>query len=170
MPLPLLLYSTNTWLAWAIGQRYYRELHYCWCAPYFDGRLAPRHFQLPPSSSPAEIYSSLAGAVARGDRHSGIIERNKVGALRGALAKRKQGVITRRQQSEIGAIVADAVPNDFRPVLFVYPLEAYELWPMRYRPQSEPTRFRWSTSCQASQVGDLMSSNLGGPHDQVFQE
>lgn len=121
MPLPLLLYSTNTWLTWAIGQRYYRELHYCWCAPYFDGRLAPRHFQLPPSSSPAEIYSSLAGAVARGDRHSGIIERNKVGALRGALAKRKQGVITRRQQSEIGAIVADAVPNDFRPVLFVIP-------------------------------------------------
>jgi hypothetical protein len=30
-PKPLVLYSTNTWLAYAISERYYRGLHYAWC-------------------------------------------------------------------------------------------------------------------------------------------
>jgi|GEM_PF-5439362 len=35
---PLLLYSTNTWLTYVIGERFYRDEHYVWCTPDFDAR------------------------------------------------------------------------------------------------------------------------------------
>src|SRR5262245_16335140 len=35
---PPVLYSTNTWLAFAIAQKYYASRHYVWCTPHFDPR------------------------------------------------------------------------------------------------------------------------------------
>lgn len=29
-------YSCSTWLSYEICQRYYGQVHYAWCAPYFD--------------------------------------------------------------------------------------------------------------------------------------
>ena len=134
---PALLYSTNTWLAWAIAETYYHGIHYCWCAPYYDGRVSPRRIALPPSASPAEIYNTLRQDVVRADRHSASILRNRVGILRGAMTKRVAGVITRRQEQEIITVVNEASAQEFRPVLYVIPF-----LPISRRVLSVPTKQR----------------------------
>ncbi|MEX1258366.1 MAG: hypothetical protein WEG36_12175 [Gemmatimonadota bacterium] len=118
---PLVLYSTNTWLAWAIAERFYGGTHYAWCGPVFDGRTAAPHLNIPPTCSPCEIYHSLAGEVARGDLHSDGIKRNKGGILRGATARRGEGKITADDEKDIAAIIGASQVRDFRPLLFVIP-------------------------------------------------
>lgn len=118
----LVLYSATTWLAYVIAQRYYRGEHYVWCTPHFD----PRHdgwdeSAVPPTSSPCEIYRSLAEEVRRGDRHSAKIKENRVGILRGANAKRQAGIISAEQEQTIASIVELAQPRDFRPLIYVIP-------------------------------------------------
>jgi hypothetical protein len=51
---PLVLYSTNTSLAYNLNQPYYGEKHWVWCSPYFDeqaaraaGAIAPPRFVMP---------------------------------------------------------------------------------------------------------------------------
>ncbi len=44
MSAPLILYSTNTWLAYKIAERFYGDMHYVWCAPFFDSESLPRNF------------------------------------------------------------------------------------------------------------------------------
>ncbi len=34
----LILYSTNTWIAYKIAQKYYKDEHYIWCTPIFDAK------------------------------------------------------------------------------------------------------------------------------------
>lgn len=119
---PLLLYSTNTRLAYLISKRYYGDLHYVWCTPYFDSKsLAPHDYTIPPTSSPGEIYHNLYEEVIRGDRHSSKIEDNKRGILEGANAKRKAGVINEQQEQEIAQIVEQAMILDFKPLLYIIP-------------------------------------------------
>lgn len=120
---PLLLYSTNTWLAYAIAERYYGGVHFAWCSPVYDGTRAASHINIPPSSSPAELYRALRSDVQRGDRHSPLIKRNREGIIKGAEAKRDSGVITRARRDEIETIVKNSHPGEFRPVLFVMPFE-----------------------------------------------
>jgi hypothetical protein len=63
---PLILYSTNTWLAFNIAERYYRGRHYIWCTPFFNGRSDKGEAEfVPPTSCPWEIYRSLYGEMAR---------------------------------------------------------------------------------------------------------
>src|SRR5258706_560287 len=89
MPDPLILYSTSTWLAYVIGERFYRGEHYVWCTPDFDARaLASIDQTTPASSSPAEIYRDLYEDVRRGDRHSSKVKDNKMGILRGIAASK----------------------------------------------------------------------------------
>lgn len=76
---PLLLYSTSTWLAYAIAERYYGGVHYAWCSPVYDGTTAESHINIPPTSSPAEIYRLLLHEVSRGERHGKAIENNREG-------------------------------------------------------------------------------------------
>ncbi|MFL5311868.1 MAG: hypothetical protein ACJ79H_15640 [Myxococcales bacterium] len=122
MPDPLILYSTNTWLAYTIANRYYGEEHYVWCTPAFDPRQsAAVDVATPPTSSPSEIYHSLAAEVRRGDRHSAKIKENRTGILNGAGIKQATGIITKRQLAEISAIVRAAETRDFRPLLFLIP-------------------------------------------------
>ena len=119
---PLVLYSTNTWLAYKIAQAYYAEEHYVWCTPYFSsGSLPSWDYAVPPSSSPSEIYIALHEDASRGDLHSGRIEANKAGILRGANCKEKDGVITKKQKAEIYAIVNRAETRDFKPLMYIIP-------------------------------------------------
>ena len=105
-----------------IAERYYHGEHYVWCAyPFGPDCVRTLDSANPPSSSPGEIYSSLLADVLRGDRHSAMIERNKVGILRGASHKKTIGVIGEKEETEIAAIVDCAQILDFRPVLYIIP-------------------------------------------------
>lgn len=118
---PLILYSTNTWLAFAIAERYYNHLHYVWCSPFFSPRPDIVSVAMPPTAIPGEIYESLGREVKAGDRHSAWIEKNKVGILRGASAKKLASVISHQQETDIASIVELSQVSDFRPLLYVMP-------------------------------------------------
>lgn len=120
---PLLLYSTNTWLAYAIAERFYGGVHYAWCSPVYDGAMAAPHVNIPPSSSPAEIYRLLREETRRGERHSTLLAQNRKGVLIGADAKLAAGVIDPLQREEIGEMLKRVVPDEFRPVLYIIPYE-----------------------------------------------
>lgn len=121
---PLILYSTNSWLAYAIGERFYFGEHYVWCNPDFDARAVAVIDQVtPPSSSPAEIYRALHEDVRRGDSHSSKIKDNMTGILRGAAVKRAAGIISEEDQRDIVSMVDRAGGRDFRPLLYVIPYE-----------------------------------------------
>jgi hypothetical protein len=122
MPSPLLLYSTNTLLAYHINQTYYSELHYVWCSAFFGADDVHSHYRRnPPSSSPQEIYETLLRAVENSDRHCEKIRLNKAGLRRGATFKHGQGAINDAQRLEILDKVRLAGFADFLPLLFVIP-------------------------------------------------
>jgi hypothetical protein len=119
---PLVLYSANTWLAYAIAEQYYGGIHYVWCTPHFDSNaVAPQDYAVPPSSSPSEILLGLSEEVKRGDRHSAKIQANRSGILRGAHNHRNAGNITEAQAAEIASILDQAQVSDYRPLLYVIP-------------------------------------------------
>lgn len=120
MNTPLVLYSTNTWLAYMISKRYYKDEHYIWCTPYFDPKNN-HDSAVPPTSSPLETYRRLAEEVSHGDKHSQKIKENKAGILRGANAKKMAGIINENQEKEIVSIVDLAEQRDFHPLLYVIP-------------------------------------------------
>jgi hypothetical protein len=122
MPNPLLLYSTNTLLAYHINQTYYGELHYVWCSAFFGAENIPSPYRPnPPSSSPQDIYENLLKAVENSDRHNERIRLNKAGLRRGATFKHGQGDITDAQRLEILDKVRLAGFGDFKPLLYVIP-------------------------------------------------
>lgn len=119
---PLVLYSTNTWIAYAIAERFYASQHYVWCTPDFDARAqASVDRTVPPTSCPAEIYRNLFEEATRGDRHSAKIDDNRTGLLRGATVRHEEGTITASQLRDIVSIVEQAQLRDFRPLLYVIP-------------------------------------------------
>jgi hypothetical protein len=116
------LYSTNTFLAYWIAQNYYNGDHYVWCTPIFDPRRSrDRDSVVPPSSSPFEVYRSLAGEVAASDLHSKKIEDNRTGILRGALEKKQSAVINEKQEQDIVSIANTAPIAFFAPLMYVIP-------------------------------------------------
>lgn len=125
---PLLLYSTNTWLAYAIAERFYGGVHYAWCSPVYGGATAQPHVNIPPSSSPAEIYRLLLDETRRGERHSEFMRQKLEGVLKGARAKLEAGVIGPAQRDEIREMVERMHPREFRPVLYVIPYDRVRDW------------------------------------------
>jgi hypothetical protein len=123
MRAPLLLYSAQTWLAYSIAEQFYGGTHFAWCSPVYDAATAGRHVNIPPTSSPAEIYRNLQDEVRRGERHSLVIEKNRAGIRKGAQARLREGMISEAAKREIEAITKNAETLDFRPVLFVMPFE-----------------------------------------------
>lgn len=122
MPSPLLLYSTNTLLAYHINQTYYGELHYVWCSAFFGVENIPSPYHPNPAgSSPQGIYATLLGAIENGDRHCEKIHLNKAGLRHGATAKHGHGEITNTQRLEIFDKVRLAQLADFKPLLYVIP-------------------------------------------------
>jgi hypothetical protein len=118
---PLVLYSTSTWLAFSIAERFYSSVHYAWCSPYFSPPSALSGSAAPPTSIPREIYENLFDEVIQSDSHSSAVDRNRVGILRGAACKRTANVITAEVETEIAEIVRMAEVRLFRPLLFVIP-------------------------------------------------
>jgi hypothetical protein len=122
MPSPLLLYSTNTLLAYHINQTYYGELHYVWCSAFFGAANIPSPYRPnPPASCPQDIYETLLKAVENSDRHCPKIRLNKAGLRRGATLKHRQGDISNTQRLEILDKVRLAQLADFKPLLYVIP-------------------------------------------------
>lgn len=120
---PLVLYSTNTWLAYAVAERYYGGVHFAWCSPVYNGSTAAAHVNIPPSSSPAEIYRLLFSEVDRGERHSKVIETNRRGVKKGAEIRHGAGMISQVEYDEILKTIEHAEVRDFRPVLYVIPYD-----------------------------------------------
>lgn len=124
--MPLVLYSTNAYIAYMINERYYKGFHYVWCSEVFDARrqyaYGP-HASIPPSSSPWEIYKTMREDVKRGDLHSANVQRLRKNILDGALEKLKAGKISKAQYKDIGKILEEALLSDFRPLLYVIPYQ-----------------------------------------------
>ena len=120
---PLLLYSAGSRLAYAIAERFYGGVHYVWCSPFYDGVVAARHINVPPTSSPAEIYRNLEEETRRGDRHSTLIKQNRNAIESGARAKRTAGIISETEFEEIQTILEEAETREFRPVLYLIPFD-----------------------------------------------
>jgi TIR domain len=121
--LPLLLYSVNTSLAFRINEQFYRQIHYSWCAPYFDMRRNQISGigKSPPSSNPFEIYASFLRDARSGDLHSPLIKQNKAGILRGAQVRIEKGQITPEARHEIEQILDVTVASDYTPLIYVIP-------------------------------------------------
>lgn len=125
--MPLVLYSTNAYIAYMINERYYKGLHYVWCSEVFDARAQYAygpHASIPPSSSPGEIYKIMREDVKRGDLHSANVKRLRKNILEGAAETLKAGKISRIQHKEIGKILKDALLVDFRPLLYIIPYQS----------------------------------------------
>lgn len=118
-------YSCCTWLSFQIARSYYNNLHYVWCAPYFDpgSALNPQN-SVPPTSSPREIYANLKKEVEAGDRHSAKIAQNIAGLRRGADIKLRVKAINQTQHDEITDILAVAQVSDFKPLLYIIPAKS----------------------------------------------
>ena len=122
MPDPLILYSVNSWLAYIIAERYYKQEHYVWCSPFFNSRaISSIDSTTPPTSNPCEIYRNLLYEVRNGDRHSAKVKENKVGILKGATFKRQAGVISTEEERDIVSIVESAETRDFKPLIYIIP-------------------------------------------------
>ncbi|HEX6145006.1 MAG TPA: hypothetical protein VFZ01_19990, partial [Geminicoccaceae bacterium] len=118
----LLLYSTQTLLAYRINQRYFQGQHWVWCSPYRGfASTAMYDSAVPPSSSPLEIYRNLHQEVRRTEHHSDRINANREGLLKGAESKLRQGVIDDATAYEIAAVLERAERADFAPLLYVIP-------------------------------------------------
>ncbi|HLL72981.1 MAG TPA: hypothetical protein VK363_16180 [Pyrinomonadaceae bacterium] len=123
----LLLYSTNTWLAFMISKEYYNDVHYVWCSPFFSSKAIPAYdYTNPPSSSPSDIYDNFYADSNSGDLHSARIKGNRVGIIRGANKKARAGIISEQQKREIYSIVKQSESLNFRPLLYVIPFALVE--------------------------------------------
>jgi hypothetical protein len=124
---PLVMYSTNTRLAFMLNQKYYGQQHYVYCCPYFDPRqVSDLEHSTPPSSSPFELFGAFGSEAFRSDRHGARIALNKAGLRRGAVAKVAAGVITPAQQADVFQIIETAEAALFRPLLYVIPFAVVE--------------------------------------------
>jgi len=116
----LLLYSTNTLMAYGISEQHYGGSHWVWCSPFFkpDATAAAA---MPETAVLALIYSGFRRAVYGGDLHSAWIERNKAGLTKGVEAKRAAGAIDDRKVASLIAAIDAAPIINFRPLLFIIP-------------------------------------------------
>jgi len=114
-----ILYSAVTQLAFNINERFYGGLHYMWCTPCFDINTKSPVYTVPPTSSPFQIYKTLAREVAGGDNHSDKVEANRVGITRGAEKKFADGTIDAACLKRIQDTARIASLSLFRPLLCV---------------------------------------------------
>ncbi|WP_092275023.1 MULTISPECIES: hypothetical protein [unclassified Duganella] len=117
-------YSCSTRLSYEICQLYYGQLHYAWCAPFFDAESSfSPHNCVPPSSNPRAIYWSLKKEIDAGDWHSRKIKGLRKGMLNGAALKLNAGIINRSQHQEIVRTIKRSQLIAFSPLMFVIPVE-----------------------------------------------
>jgi len=122
---PLLLYSTNSLLAYRINERYYHDLHYVWCNPFFHkDAVINLQAQMVPSSTPAAIYLDYKQGVEAGDIHCQKVIDNRVGLRKGAQLKLHAAVITTQQFQEINLLIDTVQLTEYRPVVYVIPFRS----------------------------------------------
>lgn len=138
---PLVLYSTNTLLAYRINQQYYGEIHYVWCSPFFSGSADSIDVAMPPSSTPCDICFRYLEDIQRQDRHSQTIHQNQTGLRRGIRAKRKEGAISPEKYKEIWDLVLKSPLEAFRPLVYVIPFEGVRKLARRALPHEKAHPF-----------------------------
>lgn len=116
MPEAMFLYSINTVLAFRIQRTYYNNIHFVWCTNKYD-----HGFWQPASSNPLSIAQMFIQDVYSRDQHSAVIKQNRDGLKRGAMLKRKEGIIDEETENEIISLVNAADFNQFLPLLYVIP-------------------------------------------------
>ena len=116
---PLILYSTTTQLAYHVAQQFYGSMHYAWCAPVRSADAFA--VQNPPSSDSIGLYWRYKRDVERGDDHSDLVARQRLGIARGAKVKSDLGIISAADRSHIEGMAQRAPLLDFRPLLLVMP-------------------------------------------------
>lgn len=112
----MLLYSINTTLAFQIQRTFYNNIHFVWCTAKYD-----RGWRQPASSNPLSIARCYLRDIYSGDNHSSIVMQNRQGLKRGAMVKRRMGIIDEVAESEI-ITMADMAPlSAFLPLLYIIP-------------------------------------------------
>lgn len=122
----LLFYSVNAYLAYYIGEQFYRQTHFAWCSPVFNPEKLDAYdprYKIPPSSSPASIYKTMCNDVKKQDRHSLKIKSVIAGLKTGATHKQTAGVINDQDFGQIINIIDNADIRDFRPLIYAIPRE-----------------------------------------------
>lgn len=107
------LFSAGTKLAYCINKYYYGNVHYVWCTDFFHSKYQPI------TSDPQAICARLIEIISTEDRNAREIEQQKVGILKGAVAKLKEGVISAGEYRIICEMVNGARYSDFTPILYV---------------------------------------------------
>jgi hypothetical protein len=122
MAKPLVLYSTNSKLAYRINEAYYHGIHYVWCSQFFHhGAALQLDVNMVPSSTPASIFLEYRAGVLTGDSHNAKILGNRKGLLKGTKNKLENNIINQTTHDEIVEIIQKSTLTDFQPVVYVIP-------------------------------------------------
>jgi hypothetical protein len=116
------LYSTNPLLKFEINRDYFGHVHFVWCADCFDARSHRLHSgaRLPPSSNPAELFSSLrAATIERPDAHDKNIREWRQTMKEMALKATAAGQIDGKAEAAIVYLVDHADIGKWRPLLYI---------------------------------------------------
>jgi len=118
---PLILFSTNTYIAYRINRDYYGDKHFVYCTSKAGCKsLNVELLGNPPSSRPMGRYNQLKDESKTGELH-GLIKEQKHGIQKGALEKYRKNQITLIQKEEILYIAEHAKNLDYRPLLYIIP-------------------------------------------------
>lgn len=139
-----LLYSVGTKLAYRINKRYYKDVHYVWCADSFNSK------DQPPTSNPCTIIKRYLEQISSGDRHTKEIDNNVAGILKGAKAKLDAGVINKKQYNAIRKIVSSSDYRAFFPVLYII-----ETSKVRHKCEAVPIKDRASDESFEYKIASL---------------
>lgn len=118
------IYSTQSYLAYYINKHYYNDVHYCYCAKYFnDKQLSGNLHPQPASSSPVCIWRGLREALDTNDVHQQHVQVNISGLKRGVVEMLAKNVIDNQTAALLNAIIDKSPVQLFQPLLFVVPVE-----------------------------------------------
>jgi len=121
-----ILFSTNTWLAWTINERFYGGRHFVWVSPFFAPEDAPEEYVVPPSSTPCIIFQRFREDIRGKDLDSAAIRTNRMGLRDGAQKRFAEGLIDEKTRDLIWALVDAAERTEFRPRVYAIPRAAVE--------------------------------------------
>lgn len=125
----IIYYSTNTKLSLFINRTYYKSKHFVWCSPVFNPKTLNEYDvrkNIPPSSSPHNLYKLLLDDVNSEDNHSSKIHQNRTGLIKGATIMLEKGVIDEDDYGRILKIIKTANFGQFTPLLYVIPKHLVE--------------------------------------------
>ena len=153
--MPILLYSTNSHIAYEIAERFYGGRHFVWCVPNCEASHAAVAAANPESSDPFRIYRQLAEAVRKNDQHCTKFDQNRIGMLRGAEEHLKRGSIGQEGFNTIVEMIEHAKIADFAPLLYIIPYG-----PVEDRVAPTPPGERANVLSREFKIPDLASAEF----------